>query len=131
MTLQELLRKGKERLRRAQIEEWELDAWYLLEYVTGCRRSTYFLHPDQEVTASQIRQYEELTEKRSLHIPLQHLTGTQEFMGLSFFVNEHVLIPRFRDRIQRFWWKKHSDTLFRGCIFWICVPDQAAFYSAF
>ncbi len=94
MTLQELLKKGKERLQRAQIAEWELDAWYLLEYVTGCSRSAYFLHPDQEVTASQIRQYEELTEKRSLHIPLQHLTGTQEFMGLSFFVNEHVLIPR-------------------------------------
>lgn len=94
MTLQELLKNGRERLQRAQIAEWELDAWYLLEYVTGCKRSTYFLQPDQEVTASQIRQYEELTEKRSLHIPLQHLTGTQEFMGLSFFVNEHVLIPR-------------------------------------
>lgn len=94
MTLQKLLKKGKERLQSAQIVEWELDAWYLLEYVTGCRRSMYFLHPDQEVTASQVRQYEELTEKRSLHIPLQHLTGTQEFMGLSFYVNEHVLIPR-------------------------------------
>jgi release factor glutamine methyltransferase len=35
-----------------------------------------------------------LIEKRSIHIPLQHLTGYQEFMGLSFCVNGDVLIPR-------------------------------------
>lgn len=40
------------------------------------------------------RPYQDLLNKRSLHIPLQHLTGEQEFMGLPFHVNEHVLIPR-------------------------------------
>lgn len=94
MTLQELLKYGRERLKKAGIEEWELDAWYLLEHVTGVRRSEYFLRPDREVTDAWRQQYEELTEKRSIHIPLQHLTGTQEFMGLSFCVDEHVLIPR-------------------------------------
>ena len=36
----------------------------------------------------------QLIEKRAVHIPLQHLTGEQNFMGLDFLVNEHVLIPR-------------------------------------
>ena len=38
--------------------------------------------------------YKIVIEKRASHIPLQHITGEQEFMGLSFQVNEHVLIPR-------------------------------------
>lgn len=38
--------------------------------------------------------YRDLVTKRGERIPLQHLTGEQEFMGLDFHVNEHVLIPR-------------------------------------
>lgn len=40
------------------------------------------------------RRNEQLLAKRAEHIPLQQLTGEQEFMGLTFSVNEHVLIPR-------------------------------------
>lgn len=43
--------------------------------------------------------YQELIQKRKEHIPVQHLTGEQEFMGLSFLVNEHVLIPRMDTEI--------------------------------
>ena len=39
-------------------------------------------------------QYEECIKRRAERIPLQHITGVQEFMGLPFLVNEHVLIPR-------------------------------------
>lgn len=40
------------------------------------------------------RRYSELVGRRAERVPLQHITGTQEFMGLVFEVNEHVLIPR-------------------------------------
>ena len=94
MTFGSLLLEGKERLRLAGIEECELDAWYLLEYVTGMKRSRYYLCQDCPAKERQIESYRELLEKRSSHIPLQYLTGTQEFMGYSFYVNEQVLIPR-------------------------------------
>ena len=70
------------------------DAWYLLGYVTGVSRSQYFLDPEREVPQEQEVLYRQMIDKRSTHIPLQHLTGEQEFMGLTFKVNEHVLIPR-------------------------------------
>jgi release factor glutamine methyltransferase len=94
MTLQQLLKWGREKLSAAGVAEWSLDAWYLLEYADGCTKNEYFLHPDREVPHVKRQLYEELIEKRSRHIPLQHLTGSQEFMGLSFYVNENVLIPR-------------------------------------
>lgn len=94
MTLGQLLQSGKRTLKEAKIPEHDLDAWYLLEYTAGCTRNDYLLHPEQEIDTIKAQQYEELIRKRSTHIPLQHLTGTQDFMGFSFFVNEHVLIPR-------------------------------------
>lgn len=94
MTILGLLTGGRKSLQEAQIADWDLDAWYLLEYVTGLGRADYLLDPKREIPVEQAVQYQELIQKRSLHIPLQHLTGSQEFMGLSFSVNEDVLIPR-------------------------------------
>ena len=94
MTLSGLLREGREALQAAGIPEWNLDAWYLLEYAAHCTKNEYFLRPEKEVLPQEKQLYRTLIRKRSAHIPLQYLTGSQEFMGLSFFVDENVLIPR-------------------------------------
>lgn len=79
---------------QAGIAEAELDARILLEYVCNTERSTLFAHADLQVTDAQRERYEEYIGRRRRHIPLQHITGEQEFMGLTFQVDEHVLIPR-------------------------------------
>ena len=94
MTLRQAYEEGIERLKEAGIEEAGLDAWYLLEYVTGINRATYFADSNQEMKDSHRSTYQTLISERETRIPLQHLTGVQEFMGLEFRVNEHVLIPR-------------------------------------
>lgn len=94
MTYRELYETGKGRLVQAGVEEAALDARLLLEFVCGTTRNDLLVHGDREVEAAQQERYSGLIEKRSERIPLQHLTGVQEFMGLDFFVNEHVLIPR-------------------------------------
>ncbi|MBE5881624.1 MAG: peptide chain release factor N(5)-glutamine methyltransferase [Lachnospiraceae bacterium] len=94
MRYADLYAQGKALLEKAEIEEAALDARLLLEHVCETDRTTLFAHPEKEVTAEQQKCYEELIAKRSEHIPLQHLTGQQDFMGLTFGVNEHVLIPR-------------------------------------
>lgn len=89
-----VLEKGKRLLVQADIPEAALDAWILLEHVTGMSRSRYFLVSAKEMPAKEEETYVSLIRQRVSHKPLQHITGVQEFMGMPFFVDEHVLIPR-------------------------------------
>ena len=94
MNYRECFEEGRRILTEANIQEAELDARLLLEHVCGTRRHDLLVHGDREVTIDQVDKYLFVMEQRSRHIPLQHLTGTQDFMGLTFQVNKHVLIPR-------------------------------------
>lgn len=91
---EQLLLDAAERLKEAEIADADIDAWYLLELVIGMSRASYFLEKYNRPSDEEIRKYEELLEKRISHIPLQHITGRQEFMGLDFMVSEDVLCPR-------------------------------------
>ena len=94
MTLKEAYEYGQIKLTEAQIDDAVLDAWYLLEHVTGISRALYFLRMNEEMSEENEVQYKAYLETRANHIPLQHITGVQEFMGYEFNVNEHVLVPR-------------------------------------
>ena len=89
MNYRECYDKGKEALQTAGVPEAELNARLLLEYVCDTDRNTLLVHGDREVTATEQEAYATLIEKRRSRIPLQHLTGVQNFMGLDFQVNEH------------------------------------------
>ena len=93
-TLRNLYRDGTICLEKAGIADAKLDAWYLLEYETKISRAMFLADPDKEVEKDKAEHYRKDIETRAQRIPLQHITGEQEFMGLDFKVNEHVLIPR-------------------------------------
>lgn len=90
----ELLEYGKVRLQEAEIEEYALDAWLLLEYVFQVSRTWYFVHENEMADTEKAEQYLEYIGERSRHVPLQQLTGEAYFYGMKFYVNEDVLIPR-------------------------------------
>lgn len=94
LTLRQLYYRGQEILKGSGIEEYQLDAWRLLEYAAGITRAAYYGEPDREIGPLQAEIYLEGIRRRSKRIPLQHITGEQEFMGYPFLVNQHVLIPR-------------------------------------
>ncbi|WP_099468827.1 peptide chain release factor N(5)-glutamine methyltransferase [Konateibacter massiliensis] len=94
MTLQEAFDYGKNYLKDKNILDYQLDAWYLLEYTIKADRSYFLLHQQEELEADQEKDYMACLQLRGNHIPLQHITKEQEFMGLTFQVNENVLIPR-------------------------------------
>lgn len=94
MTLEEAYRLGNDVLNEAGVPDAGTDAWILLEHVTGVSRTRYYVNPRQVLSKEEEERYLSYIEKRKKRIPVQHLTGVQEFMGLEFIVNEHVLIPR-------------------------------------
>ena len=94
MKLYELKENIREQLLGVGNQDAEAEAGIIIEYVTGCSLATFFLKRQEEVSKEQIDKAFDMVEKRRAHMPLQYITGTQEFMGLSFMVNEDVLIPR-------------------------------------
>ena len=94
MNYTEAFLMGMQKLKEAQIGEAQLDARLLLEEVCGTDHNTLLCHGDREVSEAEEEQYRKALEQRAVHVPLQHLLGYQNFMGLRFQVNEYVLIPR-------------------------------------
>ena len=94
MNYKEIYLWGRGELEKAGIGEYELDARLLLEHICHTNRNTLLVHGDREVTLEEETEYRDAIKQRSSRIPLQHITGVQEFMGLEFKVNRHVLCPR-------------------------------------
>lgn len=94
MNYTEAFLMGMQKLKEAQIGEAQLDARLLLEEVCGTDHNTLLCHGDREVSEAEEEKYRRALEQRAVHVPLQHLLGYQDFMGLRFQVNEYVLIPR-------------------------------------
>ena len=94
MTLREALALGKDLLKNANIEEYETDAWLLLEGAAACTRTDLILSGNDSLTTEQELLYKSYLEKRGLRIPVQHILGVQCFCGLDFIVTSDVLCPR-------------------------------------
>lgn len=94
MTYKETIDLGIRILELAGIEEAENDAWLLLSKECKMDRTAYYMHMKDEILPEQLNEYKGLIKKRAERVPLQYITGEQEFMGLTFHVNSNVLIPR-------------------------------------
>lgn len=94
LSYREILQWGTGALTAHGIEEAASDAWILLEHVTGIDRTHYFLRMQEMCPQTEADRYRALIGRRGQHVPVQYLTGVQEFMGYPFRVNDQVLIPR-------------------------------------
>ena len=100
MTLYDLLNEGSSMLQQACDTDAENDAKLLLLTAFDLNLVHFLmdrlrpLSETDEAVQEQIQNYHAMVAKRASRVPLQQILGSQEFMGLDFFVNEHVLIPR-------------------------------------
>lgn len=90
----EVLKSAKARLAERKIDSPRLDAEILLAHVLKWRRLNLYVDSDKTLPLESILKFNELINRRLEGIPVAYLVGSKEFMGLSFAVNENVLIPR-------------------------------------
>lgn len=99
MNRKEAYELGITRLTEAGIEEAKSDTLLLLDGICHVTRNDILLHGEEVLDDSLAQAFSEALAKRCDRIPVQYITGVQNFMGLDFMVNENVLIPRFDTEI--------------------------------
>lgn len=93
-TLAKLINDGKEKLKNANISDYNTDVFILAEYILGVDKMKYYMEPNKTFDDEIGMKFTEAVEKRCKHIPVQHITGIQQFFQMDFKVNENVLVPR-------------------------------------
>lgn len=94
LTYRQMCHNGAAILADAGITDAEYDSFALLEYITGMDRTAYILNGSKSVPEDIAERYDTVIDRRSSHIPLQHITGQAWFYGRGFNVNSDVLVPR-------------------------------------
>ena len=94
LAVKEILNIGCRQLEECGIADAAIDCKLLYCHMMNITTTQLILEYQQILSDALCDEYFKLLDIRSSGVPLQHITGVQEFMGLEFAVNEHVLIPR-------------------------------------
>ena len=94
MTYDEALKSGIAYLEKHSVPNAHFDAEELLLYLAKFSKADFLMHRIDEIPENLENDYVLLLEQRGQRIPLQHIIGEQDFMGLTFLVNSDVLCPR-------------------------------------
>lgn len=94
LPLKELIKIGENQLKEAGIADAARDAKTLYCFMDKLDSVGLMMHWQDVLQDKAGEEYFRLIERRASGEPLQYITGTQDFMGLTFNVNPSVLIPR-------------------------------------
>ena len=92
MNYHELLNSGKRKLAAAG--KAENDAKELLLFIKDWRLRDYLLWGGAEASAAETERYTAMLARRMAGVPLQEITGRQNFYGYEISVSSDVLTPR-------------------------------------
>ena len=94
LSVKEILNIGRRQLEESHIADAAIDCKILYCFLMNVSSAQLILEYQRILPDSLCDEYFKLLDKRSAGVPVQYIIGTQEFMGLTFKVNESVLIPR-------------------------------------
>ena len=75
------------------------DSLILLEWITGKDRGFLISEKEYSLSEEEIELFKDSIKRLEDNEPIQYIMGVKEFMGLDFYVDENVLIPRFDTEI--------------------------------
>ena len=94
MVINELLKLGIVELRDIEFSNPQLEARLILAKLLDVDKSYIYTHGEIEVSNEIEFEYLELMKKRGEGYPFQYIFKEKEFMGLTFYIEEGVLVPR-------------------------------------
>ena len=93
-TIEKLITYGTNILKEEKIDTARLDTELLLGYVIEKDRLYLITHKEENVSKDKEEKFMELIEQRKNRKPIKYILKKCDFMGLDFYVEEGVLIPR-------------------------------------
>jgi len=94
MTIGEALRRAANKLKMSNIETPAFEAGVILCHVLNCDKTFIYSNSEDILDSRSAGVFSGLIDKRAERMPLQYITGKQEFMSLEFDVAPGILIPR-------------------------------------
>jgi len=89
-----MLEWGTEYFEKKGVDSPRMSVEWLLAHVLNVKRLDIYLQYDRPLSEDELNALRPLIKRRANHEPLQHITGSTQFMGCKIYVNPEVLIPR-------------------------------------
>lgn len=94
MTVEKAYRECKKFLEKAEVVDPAFETMCIFEQKFSINRAGLITYGRDEFSEENLRELQNILDKRAKKQPLQYILGSWEFCGFEFFVGEGVLIPR-------------------------------------